>query len=146
AAPLHLDGKEAGVAADVEHGAAVQVRRQRRRDASPLEAGIIAEEMVGSRADAAEVDIVEPVAELGHAPANLVEVRIGHGALPIGTTDPRVAPEGPPAASRAGLLRAGLGFGVRASMPSNHAMVERSPCASERVGFQSSSAPARAMS
>ena len=60
AAPLHLDGVEAGVAADVEHGLAGEVLRDGVLEAAPLDVRVVAQEMLGRGLDAAQVDVVEP--------------------------------------------------------------------------------------
>ena len=66
AAPLHLAGVETGVAPDVEHALAGEVR-QGLRETLELKARVIAEIMVGRRRDAvAEIDVVEPGGELRH--------------------------------------------------------------------------------
>ncbi len=64
AAPLHLDRVEAGVAADIEHGLAAQVRRERVGEVTPLDGGVVAQEMVGRGLNPAQVEVVEPLAEV----------------------------------------------------------------------------------
>ena len=66
AAPLHLDGIEAGIAADVEHAPAGEGVGER----APLDGRIITEKMLRRRLHAAKVDVVKPVAKRAHAIAN----------------------------------------------------------------------------
>ena len=75
AAAFHLDGIEAGVAADIEHGFASQVTRKGVAEALELGAWIISEEVVGCGLDSIEAKIVEPGAERSNAllePGSLV--------------------------------------------------------------------------
>ena len=109
AAPLHLDRVEAAVAADVEHGLAGEVRRDRVGERSPLHRRVVAEEMVGRGRDAVEVDVVEPgperlraapdllpregaVAFMGSTPGRSCKFR---GARPAGQSRATLAPPGP---------------------------------------------------
>src|SRR5205085_11979243 len=62
-APLHLDGEEAGVATDVENGLAAQVPRDRVLDAAPEIARVVAEEVVRRGVHAAQIEVVEPIAQ-----------------------------------------------------------------------------------
>jgi hypothetical protein len=57
---LHLDRVEAAVAADVEHGFARQVLRDRARELLPFDRRIITEKMVGSGPNAVQLHVVEP--------------------------------------------------------------------------------------
>src|SRR5438270_732284 len=63
AAPLHLEGVESGIAADIEDGAAGEIRRDLIGKPIPFDGGVIAEEMRGSGAHAVEIEIVEPGAQ-----------------------------------------------------------------------------------
>ncbi|MGY4488965.1 hypothetical protein ACVWWR_008156 [Bradyrhizobium sp. LM3.2] len=45
AAPLHLHGVEAGIAADIEYGLAVETVRDDPGEASPFHVGIVAEKV-----------------------------------------------------------------------------------------------------
>src|SRR4051812_27540482 len=60
ATPLHLEGVEARIAADVEGGHPCQVGWNGIGEAAPFEVRIVAEEMVGSGSDAVELEVVEP--------------------------------------------------------------------------------------
>ena len=85
AAPLHLDGVEAGVAADVEHGLAGQVGRDRVGEAPPLHRRVVAEEMVGRGPTPSQVDVVEPGPERLDLARGLVGCTVlgcRHGAVP----------------------------------------------------------------
>src|ERR1019366_7412634 len=69
---LHLQGVEAAVAADVQHRGAAQIQRNRRRDMPPLHDGKIAEEVMGRRLDAVQIDVVEPLSQLRDLPGQRV--------------------------------------------------------------------------
>jgi hypothetical protein len=86
AALLHLDRVEAAVAADVEHGLAREVLRDRVREAAPFDGGVVAEEMVRGGPGAVEVDVVEPGPERLRPALDLVpgaEVDCVHGSSPV---------------------------------------------------------------
>ena len=68
--PLHLERVEPRIAADVEHGFSGEIRRYGTGEVQPLTGWIVAEKVIGSCRHAAEVDVLEPVAEL---PALCVE-------------------------------------------------------------------------
>jgi hypothetical protein len=68
---------ESAVAADVEDAAAAQVLRQGMGEAPPLDRRIVAEEVLGCRLHAVEVDIVEPGPEGLGPRADLVPARHG---------------------------------------------------------------------
>ena len=52
---------ETAIAADIEHAGAGQIRGQRRSNVLPLHVGKIAQEVMGRRPNAIEVDVVEPI-------------------------------------------------------------------------------------
>jgi hypothetical protein len=62
---FHLDGIKTGVTSQVEHRRAGKILGQGGAQVLPLYVGIIAQEMLWRRPHAAQVDVVEPVAELG---------------------------------------------------------------------------------
>ena len=64
---LHLDGIEAAVAADIEHACARQVFRNCRLNVLPFHIRKIAGEVLGRRPHAAQVNVVEPIAQLSYA-------------------------------------------------------------------------------
>jgi len=72
AAAFHFEGVEAAVAADVEDGGAAEVGGEDVLEGGPLGGGVIAEEVMGSGGDAAELEVVEPGAQLGDAFLDLV--------------------------------------------------------------------------
>ncbi len=76
AAPLHLDGVEPAIAADVEHARAGKIGRQRMAELPPFVLRIVAEEMLGRGGDAAELDIVEPRPEAFDAGTDLVAAQL----------------------------------------------------------------------
>ena len=78
AAALHLDGVEAAVAADVEHGLAGEIGRDGVREALPFDVGIVAQEMLGRGPDAAQPHVVEPWSQLVDALAG--QLLVGHDA------------------------------------------------------------------
>ena len=82
AAPLHLDGVEAGVAADVEHGPPAQVARHRLGEVRPLVRRIVVQEMLGRGGDAAEVEVVEPRPEVGDPGADVLFSETRHRSDP----------------------------------------------------------------
>src|SRR6185312_2988007 len=63
AAPLHLHGIEAGVAADIQHRLAGQVGWNDFGEAAPFHVGIVAEKMRRRRRHALEIEVVKPRAE-----------------------------------------------------------------------------------
>src|SRR5947208_1011580 len=82
ASPLHLDRVETAVAADIEHGPAAQIGRQRMPEAAPFHCRVVAEKMLWSGDYSAEINIMEPRPEgLGLA-AYLVERKSAHGRRP----------------------------------------------------------------
>jgi hypothetical protein len=77
AAALHLETVESRVAPDVEHRLAGQIRGKRVREALPFDGGVIAEEVIRRRLDAAQIDVVKPVAQLANAIADGVGRQAG---------------------------------------------------------------------
>lgn len=73
-APLHFQRVEAGIAADIENAAALEVIGDDMPEALPLEPRIVAKEVIGGRLDATDPQVVEPGAELGDP---LSQLRIG---------------------------------------------------------------------
>src|SRR5438876_11737529 len=82
AAPLHLDRVEAAVAADIEHGPAAQIGRQRMPETAPFHCRIVAEKMLWSGDYSAEINIMEPWPEGLGLSAYLVERKFAHGPRP----------------------------------------------------------------
>ncbi len=78
ATAFHFDRIEAAVAPDVEHGASLQIVGQRVRESAPFDRRVVAEEMIGCGRMSAQIDVVEPLAEVGD-PLRDVDVR-SHGA------------------------------------------------------------------
>ena len=111
-APLHLDRIEAGIAADVEHGSAGEIGRDRVGESPPFDSGIVAQEVVGRRFDPGKLDVVEPRPERFDRLANLVERDIRIGIIPASRSlqlGPQARPAGRawPTASQAVLLAGG---------------------------------------
>ena len=77
-ATLHLQRIEAGVAADVEHALARNVR-EGMSEAGELVGGIVVEEVIRRGAHAAQVHVVEPVAQFGDTGADPVRAQFRHG-------------------------------------------------------------------
>ena len=59
-APFHLDRVETAIAADVEHAHSGETLGQHVGEAAKLDAGIVAQEVIRRRPDAAEIHVVEP--------------------------------------------------------------------------------------
>ena len=81
-APLHLDRVEAAVAADIEHGSAAQIGRQRMPKAAPFHRRVVAEKMLRSGRNSAEINIMEPRPEGLRLAADLVERKSAHCRRP----------------------------------------------------------------
>jgi hypothetical protein len=80
APPLHRDRIKAAVAADIEHRLAAEVCRQCMREAVPFDRGVIAEEVIGSGGDPAEIDVMKPRAQGRDGRTDFVE-----GLAPAGS-------------------------------------------------------------
>src|SRR5207248_314319 len=75
---LHLKRIEAGIAADVKHGLAREIRWNSVLEPAPLEGRVVSEKMIGRRLDAPNIEIVKPLAQFGYAMTNLL---LGYGGL-----------------------------------------------------------------
>src|SRR5690606_5726193 len=91
-AALHRQRIEAAVAADVEHRPPAKVGRQRVAEAAPLDRRIVAEEVIGRRLNAPEIDIVEPRPERLGTAADLVLRHRHQPAFSFMPTSERLCP------------------------------------------------------
>src|SRR5205814_333051 len=83
AAALHLDGVEAGVAADIEHRPARKVLRDGMGEPAPLDGGEVSQEVVWRGGGSVQLDVVEPLPQGAYPLADLLRRHRRHAGTSL---------------------------------------------------------------